>query len=231
MAMVDRDHTSTQYDQQLYALKEKLLTISSQAELMISDSVRALLERRRSLAEEVISRDDAVDKLEIEIDDLAFEILAREQPVACDLRFIATALKIVKDIERIGDTAVNIAERTVELLDEPELKPIVDVPAMARTALRMLKESFDSFVNSDTNLAAKVIQNDRILDSMYEQTLRKLLTYMLEDPRIISRGIKLVFIAKHLERVGDYAANIAEMTVFLASGEDVRHRTHSAADV
>jgi phosphate transport system protein len=227
--MPDRDHTSSHYDLLLSTLKEKLLMMSYQAERMISDSIRALVDRRPTLPEEVILRDDVVDALEVEIDDLCYEILALEQPVARDLRFITTALKIVKDIERIGDTAVNIAERAVELMREPELKPLIDLPIMANAAQRILNQSLDSFVNSDADLAAKVIQDDRLLDNLYEQILRELLTYMLGDTRTISRAIKLIFIAKHLERVGDHSANIAEMVVFLVSGKDVRHGAGAAA--
>jgi phosphate transport system protein len=229
--MLDRDHTSTHYDHQLSLLKQKLLMMSSQVERMISDSIRALVERRPSLAEEVIQRDDAADKLEIEIDDLCFELLVREQPLACDLRFVATALKVVKDIERIGDTAVNIAERTIELIREPELRPLVDLTMIANAAQRILTQSLDAFVNSDTELALTVIQDDRLLDSLYTQNFRALLTYMLEDTRTISRAIKMIFIAKHLERVGDHSANIAEMVVFLVSGQDVRHRRARFAGV
>jgi phosphate transport system protein len=227
--MSARDHTSTHYNQLLNSLKEKLLMMGYEAEQMISDCIRALVERRPELAQAVIRRDDVVDKLEIEIDDLGFEILALEQPVACDLRFITTALKIVKDIERIGDAAVNIAERSVELLQELELKRPLDMPIMAQAAQRILSESLDAFVNSDADLATKVIRDDRILDSLYEQILRELLTYMLEDTRAISRAIKLIFIAKQLERVGDHSANIAEMVVFLVKGLDVRHRHQSAS--
>ena len=223
--MPQRQHTSTHYEQQLRELKEKLLLMSHKAEQMISDSIRSLVDRRPALAQEVIQRDDSVDKLEIEVDNLCFQILALEQPVARDLRFIATALKIVKDIERIGDIAVNIAERATELIQEPELKRLVDLPIMAEAAQRILKESLDAFVNSDADLAEKVISNDKIVDDLYEQILRELLTYMLEDPRTISRAIKLIFIAKHLERVGDHSANIAEMVVFLVRGQDIRHGT------
>jgi len=206
-------------------LKDKLLLMSHKAELMIADSIRALVDRRPTLAEEVIGRDDEVDRLEIEIDNLCYQILALEQPVGRDLRFIATALKIVKDLERIGDIAVNIAERAIELIQEPELKRLVDLPIMADAAQKILKESLDAFVNSDTELAEKVILNDNIVDHLYEQIFRELLTYMLEDPRSISRAIKLIFIAKHLERVGDHSANIAEMVVFLVRGQDIRHGT------
>jgi phosphate transport system protein len=223
--MPDRQHTSKHYEQQLRELKEKLLLMSHRAELMIADSIRALVDRRPTLAEEVIKRDDELDKLEIEIDNLCYEILALEQPVARDLRFIATALKIVKDIERIGDIAVNIAERALELIQEPELKRLVDLPIMGDAAQKILKESLDAFVNSDADLAEKVIFNDNVVDDLYEQIFRELLTYMLEDPRAISRAIKLIFIAKHLERVGDHSANSAEMVVFLVKGQDIRHGT------
>jgi phosphate transport system protein len=223
--MPDREHTSKHYEQQLRELKDKLLLMSHNAEEMISDSIRALVERRPTLGEDVINRDDDLDKLEIAIDNLCYEILALEQPVARDLRFIATALKIVKDIERIGDIAVNIAERGLELIQEPELKRLVDLPIMGDAAQKILKESLDAFVNSDADLAEKVILNDNIVDDLYEQIFRELLTYMLEDPRSISRAIKLIFIAKHLERVGDHSANIAEMVIFLVRGQDIRHGT------
>src|SRR2546428_10350899 len=223
--MPEREHPSKHYEQQLRYLKNNLLPRSNKAEQMTSDSIRSRVERRPSLAEEVIGRDDEIDKLEIEVDELCYQILALEQPVAGDLRFIATAMKIVKDIERIGDIGVNIAERATELIQEPELKRLIDLPIMADAAQKILKESLDAFVNSDADLAEKVIVNDNIVDDLYEQIFRELLTYMLEDPRSISRAIKLIFIAKHLERVGDHSANIAEMVIFLVRGQDIRHGT------
>ncbi|PYS49668.1 MAG: phosphate transport system regulatory protein PhoU [Acidobacteria bacterium] len=219
------EHTSKHYEQQLRLLKDKLLLMSHQAEQMIADAMRALSERRPSLAEEVISRDDTLDQLEVEIDTLCYQILALEQPVASDLRFIATALKIVRDIERIGDTAVNIAERARELIQEPELKKLIALPIMAEAAQRILKESLDAFVNSDADLAQKVVNEDDTVDDLYEQIFRELLTYMLEDTRNISRALKLIFIAKNLERVGDHSANIGEMVVFMVRGQDIRHGT------
>jgi phosphate transport system protein len=223
--MSERQHTSKHYEEQLRTLKERLLMMSHSAEQMVADSIRALVERRPSLAQEVVRRDDALDQLEIEIDNLCYEVLALEQPVARDLRFIATALKIVRDIERIGDIAVNIAERANELLREPELKRPVDISLMAEGAQRIFKESLDAFVNADVELAEKVIRDDKLIDNVYEQVLRELLTYMMEDLRTISRALKLIFIAKHLERVGDHSANIAEMVIFLVRGEDIRHGT------
>src|SRR5215471_17160560 len=225
MIMPDREHTSKHYEQELRVLKDKLLLMSHKAEQMISDSIRSPVDRLPTLAEDVIARDDEIDKLEIEIDTLCYEILALEQPVARDLRFIATALKIVRDIERIGDIAVNIAERARELIQEPVLKRLIDFPIMAEAAQRILKSSLDAFVNSDAEMAEKVIRDDRTIDDLYEQMFRELLTYMMEDTRYISRALKLIFIAKHLERVGDHSANIAEMVIFLVRGQDIRHGT------
>src|ERR1051326_4098114 len=223
--MPDREHTSKHYEQQLRELKDKLLLMSHKAEEMISDSIGALVDRRPTLAEDVIKRDDDVDRLEVSIDNLCYEILALEQPVARDLRFIATALKIVKDLERIGDVAVNIAERVLELLDQAELNRLIDLRVMADAAQKNLKESLDAFVNSDVEAAKNIIFNDKRIDDMYEQIFRKLLSYMLEDPRTISPALKSIFIAKHLERIGDHSANIAEMVVFLVTGQDIRHRS------
>jgi phosphate transport system protein len=223
--MPEREHTSKHYEQQLRDLKDKLLMMSHHAERMIAESIRSLVDRRPSLADEVVNSDDTLDKYEIEIDNLCYEILALEQPVARDLRFLTTALKIVRDIERIGDIAVNIAERSRELIQEPELKRLIDLPLMAEAAQRILKDSLDAFVNSDAELAERVIRDDQMIDAMYEQIFRELLTYMMEDTSYISRALKLIFIAKHLERVGDHSANIAEMVVFLVRGQDIRHGT------
>ena len=223
--MSEREHTSKQFEQQLRALKDKLLLMSHHAEKMIADSIRALVERRPSLAEDVIKSDDTMDQLELVIDNMCYEILALEQPVARDLRFIATALKIVRDIERIGDIAVNIAERATELNQEPEMKRLIDLPIMAEASQRILKDSLDAFVNSDVELAEKVIRDDQFIDDCYEQIFRELLTYMMEDIKYISRALKVIFIAKHLERVGDHSANIAEMVIFLVRGQDIRHGT------
>ena len=223
--MSEREHTSKQFEQQLRALKDKLLLMSHHAEKMIADSIRALVERRPSLAEDVIKSDDTMDQLELVIDNMCYEILALEQPVARDLRFIATALKIVRDIERIGDIAVNIAERATELIQEPEMKRLIDLPIMAEASQRILKDSLDAFVNSDVELAEKVIRDDQFIDDCYEQIFRELLTYMMEDIKYISRALKVIFIAKHLERVGDHSSNIAEMVIFLVRGQDIRHGT------
>src|SRR5262249_33696870 len=222
-SMPDREHTNKHYEGQLRALKDKLLLIGHKAETAIEDATRALIERKPSLAQRVIDDDDQLDQLEIEVDDICLEILAREQPVASDLRFITTAMKLVGDIERIGDNGVNIARRALEIMHEPELKPIIDVPVAAAAAQRLLKESLDAFVNSDAELAKRVIEGDRYIDDVCEQMLRELLTYMFEDPSTITRALRLIFVARNLERVGDHAANIAEMVIFLVEGQDIRH--------
>jgi phosphate transport system protein len=221
--MPDREHTNKHYEGQLRSLKEKLLLIGHKAEASIADATRALIERKPSLARRVVDEDDQLDQLELEIDDICLEILALEQPVASDLRFITTAMKIVGDIERIGDNGVNIARLALEILDEPELKPIIDVPVAAAAAQRILKESLDAFVNGDAELAKRVIEGDRYIDDVCEQMLRELLTYMFEDPSTITRALRLIFVARNLERVGDHAANIAEMVIFLVNGQDIRH--------
>jgi phosphate transport system protein len=223
--MSEREHTSKLFEQQLRTLKDKLLLMGHHAEKMVAEAIQALVERRPTLAEDVIKSDDALDHLEMEIDNLCYQILALEQPVARDLRFIATALKIVRDIERIGDIAVNIAERARELIQEPVLRRLVDFPIMADAAQRIFKDSLDAFVNSDAELAEQVILADRSIDDLYENMFRELLTYMMEDTRYISRALKLIFIAKHLERVGDHSSNIAEMVIFLVRGQDIRHGT------
>jgi phosphate transport system protein len=221
--MPEREHTSKQYEQQLRTLKEKLLLMSHRAEVSIADATQALVERRPSLAQRVVDEDDELDRLELEIDDLCFEILALEHPVASDLRFITTVIKIVGDIERIGDNGVNIARRALEIMHEPELKPIIDIPVAARAAQKILKDSLDAFINADAELAKRVIENDRYIDDVCEQMLRELLTYMLEDPATVSRALRLIFVARNLERIGDHASNIAEMVIFLVEGQDVRH--------
>ena len=220
---MEREHTSTNYERRLRLLKDKLLMMGYQAEQMIADSIRALEERRSDVALEVIARDDTLDHLEIEVDTLCYEILALEHPLARDLRFITTALKIVRDIERIGDIAVNINRRTLELLQEPRLKRLIALPLMAGAAQGILKQSLDAFVASNAGLAENVIQSDRAIDDMSEEIFRELLAYMFEDARCVSRALKLIFIAKHLERVGDHSANIAEMVIFMVKGQDIGH--------
>jgi phosphate transport system protein len=186
--------------------------------------MKALVERDGDLARRMMDFDRQINRLEMEVDDLCLRILARRQPVASDLRFITTALKLVTDLERIGDLGVNICERVIELNTEPPLRPYVDLPKMAETALGMVREALDAFVADDPERAQQVIGRDRVVDAYYTQLFRELLTYMMENPRNIFRATRIQSIAKYLERIGDHATNLAEMVVFMVRGKDIRHR-------
>ena len=204
-------------------VKEKLLSMGALVEAQLDRSVRSLIERDTELAEEVIGADHDVNRLEVEIDEECILLLALRQPEAGDLRFITTAMKIVTDLERMGDLAVDICERVVELNDEPSLKPYIDIPRMAGAAREMLKEALDAFVNRDSALARKVLASDDFVDDLCKQIFRELLTFMIEDPHSITRAIRITYISKYLERIADHATNIAEMVVYLVEGKIIRH--------
>lgn len=216
-------HTDKAFEQDLRDLREKLLAMGAKVETLISNSVRALTERDSSLAAHVAHSDQEVNRLEIEVDDLCRRILALRQPAASDLRLITTALKIVTDLERIGDMAVNIAERAIDLNEVPQLKSYVDTPKLAELAEQQVKKALDAFVNADPDKAEEVIQGDALLDALYLKVFNELLGYMMEDSKNIRRATALMFIAKHLERIGDHAINVAEMVVYMVRGTDVRH--------
>lgn len=216
-------HIVKQYEEELRQIKEKVLRLGGLVEDQITKSIKALVERDTKLAESTMEDDHIVNGLEVEIDELCLKVLALRQPAASDLRLITTAIKIITDLERIGDMAVNLCERAVELNEEPPLKPYIDIPRMAEAAQRMLKESLDAFVTGDTNLATKVLTEDDFVDDLNRQIFRELLTFMLEDPNTISRAMKVLFISKYLERIADHATNIAEMVVFMVKGKVIRH--------
>jgi phosphate transport system protein len=204
---------SKDYQQQLCLLKAKILLIGHKAESSIADATRALVERRPSLAQRVLEQNEQVDKLEAEIVNLCLELLEPGQLVASDFRFITTAMKIVEDIQRIREHGIHIAQRALETMPKPELKPIIDMPVVARAVQRLLKDSVEAFVNSDGLLAREVIAGDRYIDDVWEQMLRELLTYMLEDPSTISPALGLMSVARRLECVGEHALNIAESAI------------------
>jgi phosphate transport system protein len=212
-----------EYDAELHKLHEQLLLMGAKVEEMIASSMRSLVERDSELARRLIEFDHQINRLEVETDELCLRVLARRQPVASDLRFITIALKIVTDLERIGDLGVNICERVIELNMEPPLKPYVDLPRMAETAQGMIRDALDAFVNADEQRAGEVIERDRVVDAIYSQVFRELLTYMMEDPRNIYRALRAQSIAKYLERIGDHATNLAEMVIFMVLGKDIRH--------
>jgi phosphate transport system protein len=211
------------FHDELDALKQTLLAMGGLVEDQIRRAMRALLERDDVLAQEVIDRDRQVNTYDVEVDEQCVNLLALNQPAASDLRFITTAMKIVTDLERIGDQAVNIAQRALELNREPQLKPYIDLPRMADRAQRMVKESLDAFVAGDTALARQVCAADAEVDALKEQIFRELLTFMMEDPRTVSRAIRVILISRFMERVADHATNIAEMVIYLVEGKMVRH--------
>lgn len=216
-------HTDREYENELRKLREQILLMGAKVEDMIAGSIRALLERDSDLANRLIEADHQVNRLEVETDDLCLRILARRQPVASDLRFITIALKLVTDLERIGDLAVNTCERVIELNQEPPLKPYVDLPRMADAARGMVRDALDAFVAADAERARGVLEADGVVDAYYAQIFRELLTYMMEDSRNIFRATRVQSIAKYLERIGDHATNLAEMVVFMVKGKDIRH--------
>src|SRR5216683_6144844 len=211
------------FHEELDALKQTLLAMGALVEDQIRRVMRALVERDDALARDVIERDQQVNAYDVEVDQKCVELLARYQPAASDLRFITTAMKIVTDLERIGDQAVNIAQRALELNREPQLKPYIDLPRMAERAQAMVKDSLDAFVARDTELARRVCGADAEVDALKEQMFRELLTFMMEDARTIPRAIRLILISRFLERLADHATNIAEMVIYLVDAKMVRH--------
>jgi phosphate transport system protein len=220
---MDAQHTDKKYEEDLKKLREEILYMGGLVEDQIQKAVKSLVDRESELAKIIIERDREVNRLDVEIDDLCIRLLALHQPAGKDLRFITTGLKITTDLERIGDMAVNICERALELNQEPQLKPYIDIPRMARIAQRMTRESLDAFVREDTDLALKVCKDDEEIDQLNSQIFREVITFMIEDPHTVSRAIKISSISKYLERMADHATNIAEMVIFMVKGKSIRH--------
>jgi phosphate transport system protein len=216
-------HTDREYENDLKKLRESLLKMAGRVEEMIANSVKALVERDIDLARRTIAADHLVNRAEVETDELCLVILAKRQPVASDLRFITLSLKMVTDLERIGDLAVNICERAIDLGQDAPLKPWVDVPRMAAIVQAMVRDSIDAFVAGDADRAQSVIERDRELDELYIRVFRELLSAMLSNTSVVERGIHAQSVAKWLERMGDHATNLAEQVVFMVKGKDIRH--------
>jgi phosphate transport system protein len=216
------------FQDEMDALKQKLLTMASHAETALSNSIKGLVDRNDDLARQVISDDSIIDHFEIEIDEMAIALLALQGPMASDLRLITVAMKISQDLERVGDEATTIARRSVELSQEPQLKPYVDIPRMADLAMEMLNEGLDAFVNHDSNKARGVIPKDKVVDDINRQLQRELVSYMIERPTTITRCLNLMVISKSIERIADHAKNVAEEVVFLYEGRDIRHTGKTA---
>ena len=224
--METRQHTDRHYEQELRELHLKILEMGGFVEKQIANALVALIERDDDQARLTIERDHAVNRMDVEIDEFCIRLLALHQPAAKDLRLITTGLKITTDLERVGDMAVNVCERVLELNRESPLTPSVDIPRMAEVAQRMLRQSLDAFVREDVGLALAVCRDDDSIDALTRQIFAEFITSMVENPRTISRAIRLLFIAKYLERIADHATNIAEMVVYMVKGKSIRHMDH-----
>ena len=216
----------TRFQQELNHLKKELLKMAGLAEQAIANAIDALVKRDSALAERTMREDKAINEMELEIDDLALKLLALHQPLASDLRFITSAMRINIELERIGDLAVNIAERALSLNQEPQLKPYIDIPRMAEITKNMVKEVLDAFVSGDPDLARAVCERDDQVDNLNDQVFRELLSYMLADPKTITRAVHLIIVSKYLERIADHATNIAEGVIFMVNARVVKHHAY-----
>ncbi len=224
-------HTDRQYEEDLQQLRARVLEMGGLVEKQITDAMISLVDRNSALAQEVIGRDHTVNYLDVAIDEASTKLLALHQPAARDLRFIVTSVRISTDLERIGDIAQNICERALELNQEPQLKSFVDLPKMAEWARAMLRDSLDAFVRDDTELALQVCQRDDFIDNLTAQVFREMLSHMEQDPQSVSRAVRILFLAKYLERIADHATNIGEMVIYMAKGKSIRHMSPPPASV
>jgi len=212
------------YSEELNHLKEMVLRMGGLVETMTHRAVRALVERKREIIADVVEMEQQVDRLHIDIDEIALGMIALRQPTATDLRFITAAMKINTDLERIGDQAINITEQTEKLLSVPLVKPLIDIPRMAEVAEEMLKAALDAFVRGDVELAYRTIKRDDAVDQLKDQVFRELLTFMMADASTIAPSMDLILVSRHLERIADHATNICEDVIFMVKGKDVRHQ-------
>ena len=212
----------THFENEMTNLKEKLLLMASLASAAVTRSIKALVDRDDDLARAVIEEDTAIDRLEMEIDEIAIALLSKA-PLASDLRLITVAMKASRDLERVADEATSIARRAIDLGQEPQLKPYIDIPRMATMAMEMLKDALDAFVSRNPEKARAVIPRDKEVDALNKQLHRELASYMVEKPNTITRCLSLMVISKRLERIADHAKNVAEEVVFLYEGRDIRH--------
>jgi phosphate transport system protein len=211
------------FDEELDLLKENILRMAALVESRIHACIEALVNRESSMARKIIEGDEEINKLQMEVDENSLKLIALHQPAASDLRFLAMAMRMSGELERMGDLAVNIAKCTEKLSAEFPLKPLIDIPRMANIAEDMVKSSIDAFVKKDADIARKVCESDDQVDALRDQIFRELLTYMMEDPKTIARSIELILISRHLERIADHATNIAEDVIYMVKGEDIRH--------
>jgi len=215
--------TIRHFDRDIEEIKDLLLRMGAMVEDAMQQSIRALLENDVAIAEQVIANDDRIDEMEVQIDQRVIELIAKMQPAAVDLRFVATVMKITPELERIADLAQDVCERVIELAREPLFKPLVQLPRLAEDAQAMVRHALDAFVRGDAALAREVIRQDDVVDQLTVDSFRTLLTYMMENPRNIAAAIRLTFIGKYFERMADGATNICEMVVYLVEGRMIKH--------
>jgi phosphate transport system protein len=220
-------HIYAEFDAELQSLKEQILTMGGLVDAQVTEAVNALAARDAERARRVMEADRAVDHMELAIDERCIRMLALRQPAASDLRFIAAALKMVTDLERIGDLAVNMAERVAALSEEPPLRAVVELPGMAAAAQKMLRDVLEAFVAGDAVKAEAVMSADATIDAWAARFLAEVKAVMSEDPSSVARGLATIFFAKHIERMADHTTNVAEMIIYLVRGQDVRHRSSS----
>ena len=218
------------FDEELKTLKEELLRMASLTEESIALAVKSLKDRKEELAREVLKKEETINLLDVKIDELCMKLLALRQPMATDLRFITSAMKIASDLERIGDQSVNIAERSLELLNFPLLKPLIDIPRMANLAQNMVKDAINAFINRDDRLARSVCERDDEVDNLNDQIFRELLTYMMQDPSTIRRAVDLILVGRHLERIADHATNIGEDVIYYVKGKTIKHHCEQSVN-
>lgn len=210
-------------EHEIKGLQHKILEMAGLAEQMLRQSIESVLTRDSGLAALVIETDDKIDLLENEIESLCIQLIALHQPVAIELRFLTTAMKVNYNVERIADKSVSIAKRSIELSEHPPVKPFVDLPYVAQVIQAMVKDAIDAFVNRNAEHALEIRARDTEVDEIYEKMLHELLTILSEHPRLIQPGISLLLLFRHLERIGDLAANISEEVYYLVRGDVIRH--------
>jgi phosphate transport system protein len=214
------------FERELEELKDRLLWMGGLVERAVQHSAHSVLEADAGLAQNVLAGEDAINELQIEIDERVTQLLALHQPMASDLRFLLAVTRINADLERIGDQAVNIAESAERILRHPQVKPYVDLPRMAELAEGMVRDSLNALVRRDVELARSVLLRDDQVDRLRDQVFRELLTYMMENSSVVFPAFELILVAKNLERIADHSTNIAEDVIYIVAGRDVRHPAH-----
>jgi phosphate transport system protein len=216
------DH-QRKFDRELDALRDRVLLLGGETETALQRAMYALIERDTTTAQQVLKDDDQIDQLEVEIDRLCIDTLALRQPAARDLRFVISVVKITPILERIADHACNIARAAIDLNDEPQLKSFIELPRMAQQASNMLRAALDAFTQGDATAARAVIEQDDVIDELYDRIFHDLINLMVSDPATTTRGARLLFVAKHIERIGDYVTDICELTVYMAEAAMIKH--------